>query len=123
MDYGSEMILERLLNLVPTYIPDREITPLKTLEKWAQLAIAAHKKVGGLEGSWKRGSRDRGRGVTVLTRHVCLPAAGGQDGPLDLLLPSSLPPPWTSVLSCLLSSALAWAPGTQRWITPSPVAS
>eukprot|EP00069_Balaena_mysticetus_P014235 bmy_22251T0 len=38
------MILERLLNLVPTYIPDREITPLRTLEKWAQLAIAAHKK-------------------------------------------------------------------------------
>ena len=48
MDYGSEMILERLLNLVPTYIPDREITPLRTLEKWAQLAIAAHKKVRGL---------------------------------------------------------------------------
>ncbi|XP_070329055.1 unconventional myosin-VIIa isoform X2 [Odocoileus virginianus] len=44
VDYGSEMILERLLNLVPTYIPDREITPLRTLEKWAQLAIAAHKK-------------------------------------------------------------------------------
>ncbi|PNJ51152.1 MYO7A isoform 4 [Pongo abelii] len=44
VDYGSEIILERLLNLVPTYIPDREITPLKTLEKWAQLAIAAHKK-------------------------------------------------------------------------------
>lgn len=50
MDYGSEMILERLLSLVPTYIPDREITPLKTLEKWAQLAIAAHKKVGGCRG-------------------------------------------------------------------------
>lgn len=46
VDYGSEMILERLLSLVPTYIPDREITPLKNLEKWAQLAIAAHKKVG-----------------------------------------------------------------------------
>ncbi|KAI5193168.1 Unconventional Myosin-Viia [Manis pentadactyla] len=44
VDYGSEMILERLLSLVPTYIPDREITPLKTLEKWAQLAVAAHKK-------------------------------------------------------------------------------
>ncbi|KAL2806819.1 unconventional myosin-VIIa isoform 2 [Daubentonia madagascariensis] len=44
VDYGSEMVLERLLHLVPTYIPDREITPLKTLEKWAQLAIAAHKK-------------------------------------------------------------------------------
>lgn len=50
VDYGSEMILERLLSLVPTYIPDREITPLKTLEKWAQLAIAAHKKVGGPAG-------------------------------------------------------------------------
>ena len=46
VDYGSEMILERLLSLVRTYIPDREITPLKNLEKWAQLAIAAHKKVG-----------------------------------------------------------------------------
>lgn len=56
VDYGSEMILERLLNLVPTYIPDREITPLKTLEKWAQLAIAAHKKVRGLGGSGTRGS-------------------------------------------------------------------
>ncbi|KAM5316301.1 unconventional myosin-VIIa isoform 3-T4 [Glossophaga mutica] len=44
VDYGAEMILERLLSLVPTYIPDREITPLKTLEKWAHLAIAAHKK-------------------------------------------------------------------------------
>ncbi|XP_038617745.1 unconventional myosin-VIIa [Tachyglossus aculeatus] len=44
VDYGSEMILERLLNLVPSYIPDREITPLRSLEKWAQLAIAAHKK-------------------------------------------------------------------------------
>lgn len=51
MDYGSEMILERLLSLVPTYIPDREITSLKTLEKWAQLAIAAHKKVGRGRGS------------------------------------------------------------------------
>lgn len=50
VDYGAEMILERLLSLVPTYIPDREITPLKTLEKWAHLAIAAHKKVGGCEG-------------------------------------------------------------------------
>lgn len=55
MDYGSEMILERLLNLVPTYIPDREITPLKTLEKWAQLAIAAHKKVGELGEVLKEG--------------------------------------------------------------------
>lgn len=46
MDYGSEMVLERLLNLIPSYIPDREITASKTVEKWAQLIIAAHKKVG-----------------------------------------------------------------------------
>ncbi|XP_077197370.1 unconventional myosin-VIIa isoform X1 [Paroedura picta] len=44
VDYGSEMVLERLLNLIPSYIPDREITPSKTLEKWAQFIIAAHKK-------------------------------------------------------------------------------
>uniref|UniRef100_A0A8C3CNT6 Myosin VIIA n=1 Tax=Cairina moschata TaxID=8855 RepID=A0A8C3CNT6_CAIMO len=46
VDYGSEMVLERLLNLIPSYIPDREITASKTVEKWAQLIIAAHKKVG-----------------------------------------------------------------------------
>ncbi|XP_044306100.1 unconventional myosin-VIIa isoform X2 [Varanus komodoensis] len=44
IDYGSEMVLERLLNLIPSYIPDREITPSKTIEKWAQFIIAAHKK-------------------------------------------------------------------------------
>ncbi|XP_068786798.1 unconventional myosin-VIIa isoform X8 [Struthio camelus] len=44
VDYGSEMVLERLLNLIPSYVPDREITASKTVEKWAQLIIAAHKK-------------------------------------------------------------------------------
>uniref|UniRef100_A0A670ZBQ1 Myosin VIIA n=1 Tax=Pseudonaja textilis TaxID=8673 RepID=A0A670ZBQ1_PSETE len=44
VDYGSEMVLERLLSLIPSYIPDREITPSKTVEKWAQFIIAAHKK-------------------------------------------------------------------------------
>ncbi|XP_078514637.1 unconventional myosin-VIIa [Lissotriton helveticus] len=44
VDYGSEMLLERLLNLIPSYIPDREITASKNVEKWAQLIIAAHKK-------------------------------------------------------------------------------
>uniref|UniRef100_A0A8B9CEG3 Myosin VIIA n=1 Tax=Anser brachyrhynchus TaxID=132585 RepID=A0A8B9CEG3_9AVES len=44
VDYGSEMVLERLLNLIPSYIPDREITASKTVEKWSQLIIAAHKK-------------------------------------------------------------------------------
>lgn len=49
VDYGSEMVLERLLNLIPSYIPDREITASKTVEKWAQLIIAAHKKVGTID--------------------------------------------------------------------------
>lgn len=133
MDYGSEMILERLLSLVPTYIPDREITPLKTLEKWAQLAIAAHKKVGGLRGVLEdglcgdlgRGSRTWGiRGVTALTRQVSAhQAAGGRDSTLDFLPPDSPSPLWTSVHSCLLPSLLGWVPGTQRWIKSGPAAS
>ncbi|XP_030055927.1 unconventional myosin-VIIa isoform X2 [Microcaecilia unicolor] len=44
VDYGSELVLERLLSLIPSYIPDREMTASKTVEKWAQLIIAAHKK-------------------------------------------------------------------------------
>ncbi|KAG6928713.1 myosin VIIA, partial [Chelydra serpentina] len=44
VDYGAAMVLERLLNLIPSYIPDREITASKTVEKWAQLIIAVHKK-------------------------------------------------------------------------------
>ncbi|XP_053561574.1 unconventional myosin-VIIa [Bombina bombina] len=44
VDYGSELVMERLLNLIPSYIPDREITPSKNVEKWAQFIIAAHKK-------------------------------------------------------------------------------
>ncbi|KAM3934764.1 unconventional myosin-VIIa isoform 2-T2 [Leptodactylus fuscus] len=44
VDYGSELLMERLLNLIPSYIPDREITPSKNVEKWAQYIIAAHKK-------------------------------------------------------------------------------
>lgn len=71
MDYGSEMILERLLNLVPTYIPDREITPLKTLEKWAQLAIAAHKKVKGWEESEKGCGPEQPRRSQSSSEPVC----------------------------------------------------
>lgn len=103
MDYGSEMILERLLNLVPTYIPDREITPLKTLEKWAQLAIAAHKKVGGQGGVLEEG----------LSGDMRLPTGLLGDGMAasTSCLPSSLSPPWTSVHSCLRLSTLGWCQG------------
>lgn len=46
VDYGSEIFLDRLLGLIPTYIPDREISSTKTAEKWMQLIVNAHKKVG-----------------------------------------------------------------------------
>lgn len=45
VDYGSEILQERLLSLIPSYIPDREINSTKTTEKWAQLIVSAHKKV------------------------------------------------------------------------------
>lgn len=45
VDYGSEVLQDRLLSLIPSYIPDREITSTKTAEKWVQLIVSAHKKV------------------------------------------------------------------------------
>uniref|UniRef100_A0A8C5BYF8 Myosin VIIAa n=1 Tax=Gadus morhua TaxID=8049 RepID=A0A8C5BYF8_GADMO len=45
VDYGSEILHERLLSLIPSYIPDREVSTARTVEKWAQLIMAAHKKV------------------------------------------------------------------------------
>lgn len=45
VDYGSEILLERLLSLIPSYIPDREVSSSKTVEKWAHFIMAAHKKV------------------------------------------------------------------------------
>ncbi|KAF3693356.1 Unconventional myosin-VIIa [Channa argus] len=44
VDYGSEILLERLLSLIPSYIPDREISASRTVEKWAHVIMAAHKK-------------------------------------------------------------------------------
>ncbi|XP_037126025.1 unconventional myosin-VIIa-like isoform X1 [Syngnathus acus] len=44
VDYGVDILYDRLLSLIPSYIPDREITPAKTAEKWAQLVVSAHKK-------------------------------------------------------------------------------
>uniref|UniRef100_A0A3Q3MB16 Myosin VIIAb n=1 Tax=Labrus bergylta TaxID=56723 RepID=A0A3Q3MB16_9LABR len=44
VDYGSEILLERLLSLIPSYIPDREINTSRTVEKWAHFIMAAHKK-------------------------------------------------------------------------------
>ncbi|XP_072308569.1 unconventional myosin-VIIa-like isoform X2 [Eucyclogobius newberryi] len=44
VDYGSEILLERLLSLIPSYIPDREISSSRGVEKWAHFIMAAHKK-------------------------------------------------------------------------------
>ncbi|KAI9528569.1 Unconventional myosin-VIIa [Dissostichus eleginoides] len=44
VDYGAEVLQDRLLSLVPSYIPDREISSTKTTEKWLQLIVSAHKK-------------------------------------------------------------------------------
>ncbi|KAM6945963.1 myosin VIIAa [Aplochiton taeniatus] len=44
VDYGSEILLERLLSLIPSYIPDREVSISRTVEKWAHFIMAAHKK-------------------------------------------------------------------------------
>nr|XP_057935533.1 myosin VIIAa isoform X2 [Doryrhamphus excisus] len=44
VDYGSEVLLERLLSLIPSYIPDREMSSSRTVEKWAHFIMAAHKK-------------------------------------------------------------------------------
>uniref|UniRef100_A0A8C2WXG6 Myosin VIIAa n=1 Tax=Cyclopterus lumpus TaxID=8103 RepID=A0A8C2WXG6_CYCLU len=44
VDYGSEILLERLLSLIPSYVPDRDISSSRTVEKWAHFIMAAHKK-------------------------------------------------------------------------------
>ncbi|KAG5269103.1 hypothetical protein AALO_G00198310 [Alosa alosa] len=44
VDYGAEILVERLISLIPSYIPDREISTAKTVEKWAHFIMAAHKK-------------------------------------------------------------------------------
>ncbi|KAM8822173.1 LOW QUALITY PROTEIN: unconventional myosin-VIIa-like [Synchiropus picturatus] len=44
VDYGAEILPERLLSLVPSYVPDREISSSRSVEKWAHVIMAAHKK-------------------------------------------------------------------------------
>lgn len=54
VDYGPEILPERLLSLIPSYIPDREITSTKTGEKWLQLIVSAHKKVEQATALWQK---------------------------------------------------------------------
>ena len=44
IDYGSEMILERLQSLLPSYIPDGCLQGGKSLNYWMQGVVSAHKK-------------------------------------------------------------------------------
>ncbi|XP_076836298.1 unconventional myosin-VIIa [Brachyhypopomus gauderio] len=44
VDYGPIIVHDRLLNLIHSYIPERDITSTRTMDKWAQAIIAAHKK-------------------------------------------------------------------------------
>ncbi|CAN0290451.1 unnamed protein product, partial [Lampetra fluviatilis] len=44
VEYGCEVLPERLLSLVPSYVPDRDVTAQRPPDKWAQIIAAAHKK-------------------------------------------------------------------------------
>lgn len=46
VEYGKEMLADRLVNLLPSYLPESQLQGGKVVqEKWAQLVINCHKKV------------------------------------------------------------------------------
>ena len=46
IEYNSELSAERLLSLLPSYIPDYCLASSdKALDRWAQLVVHAYKKV------------------------------------------------------------------------------
>lgn len=46
VEYGKQMIPDRLLNLIPSYLPESQLQGGRPgLEKWAHLIIGCHKKV------------------------------------------------------------------------------
>ena len=45
VDYGADMVYDRLINLIPTYIPDSSMTGSKTLERWANMVLHELKNV------------------------------------------------------------------------------
>lgn len=64
VEYGSEILPERLLSLIPSYIPDREIGSSRTVEKWAHVIVAAHKKVFCMD-------NQRGAKLVLLSHGLC----------------------------------------------------
>jgi len=45
VDHASDMNLERLVGLVPNYIPDSCLQGAGTIEKWGQMIVNAYRKV------------------------------------------------------------------------------
>lgn len=46
VEYGEEMVPDRLLNLLPSYLPESQLQGGRPgLEKWAHLTMTCHKKV------------------------------------------------------------------------------
>lgn len=46
IEYNAELNMERLLNLLPNYIPDYCLTNAeKSVDRWATLIVQAYKKV------------------------------------------------------------------------------
>lgn len=46
VEYGKEMLPDRLLNLLPSYLPESQLQGGRVgLEKWAHLVMNCHKKV------------------------------------------------------------------------------
>jgi len=47
VEYGEEMVPNRLLNLLPSYLPESQLQGVTPgLEKWAHLIMNCHRKVG-----------------------------------------------------------------------------
>ena len=46
VEYGREMVADRLLNLLPSYLPESQLHGGRVrLEKWANLTMDCHRKV------------------------------------------------------------------------------
>ena len=45
VEHGSDMNIERLVGLVPNYIPDPCLQGSGTTEKWTQMIVNAYRKV------------------------------------------------------------------------------
>ena len=47
IEHASDMNLERLVDLIPNYIPDACLQGIGSTEEWAQLVVNAYSRVSG----------------------------------------------------------------------------